>query len=281
VQQQLFEGLSVTAGYYFNNAGYNQQSNSKNRVTDNTAVGAGDYDEYCVTAPTDSRLPGGGGYDVCGLYNIKPEFFGQVDSFFTQTQNFGDDIRRNHFFNVTFDGRLQNGITLGGGLDTGQSSSDQCFIVDSPQELLYCNVVTPFSAQTQFKMYGSVPLPGDIQTSFTYQNLSGDDFQANLAYTSAQIEGSLGRPLSGGARTATVPLVAPQTLFEERVTRLDFRVSKIISVDRFRFQINFDAYNVFNTSAVRSVNSTFGSQWQRPNAIIDPRILEFGGQIDF
>ena len=207
--------------------------------------------------------------------------FGQVDSFFTQTKNFGDDIRRNHFFNVTFDGRLQNGINLGGGIDTGTSTSQQCFVVDSPQELLYCDVSTPWSAQTQFKLYGSIPLPGDTQVSFTYQNLSGDDFNANLAYSSAVIEESLGCPLSGGARTATVPLVAPQTLFEDRITRLDFRLSKLISVERFRFRINFDAYNLFNTSSVRSVNSTYGSQWQRPNSIIDPRIIEIGGQIDF
>ena len=281
IQQQLTDGLSLTTGYYFNNAGYNQQNSSKNRVTDNTAVGGADYDEYCVTAPLDSRLPGGGGNEICGLYDINPSKFGQVDSFFTSTKDFGDDIRRNHFFNVTIDGRLPNGINFGGGVDTGKTTSSQCFVVDSPQELLYCDVETPWSAQTQLKLYGSVPLPGDTLVSFAYQNLSGDDFQANLAYSTAEIAQSLGRPLSGGRRTATVPLVAPQSLFADRVTRLDVRASKIIRVNRFRFQINLDAYNLFNTSSVRSVNSTFGSRWQQPNSIIDPRLIQVGGQIDF
>src|SRR5437667_9133212 len=58
-------GWSITGGYYRNWFG-------NFLVTDNTLVTPADYDPYCVTAPTDSRLPNGGGYQVCGLYDIKP-----------------------------------------------------------------------------------------------------------------------------------------------------------------------------------------------------------------
>ena len=37
-----------------------------------------DDDPYCVTAPVDSRLPGGGGNEICGLYDVRPDKFGQV-----------------------------------------------------------------------------------------------------------------------------------------------------------------------------------------------------------
>ena len=187
----------------------------------------------------------------------------------------------NNFVNVGWDARLANGIQIGGGFDTGRSVSDRCFVVDNPQELLNCRVETPFKAQTQFKVFGSIPLPGEVNVSFTYQNLSGEDFQANLAVSGADIEPSLGRPLAGGRRTATVPLVAPQTLFADRVTRLDFRLSKIITAGRYRFQANFDAYNLTNSSVVRTLNSTYGSRWQRPDSVIDPRLIEIGGQISF
>ena len=278
IQQELTQGLSMTVGYYFNNAGYSQENNSKNRRTDNQAVTPDDYSPYCITAPVNAGLPGGGGNEICGLYDLNPDKFGQVDNVITRTTYFGDDSRRNHFFNVTFDGRLPNGIQFGGGVDTGRSIEDQCFTVDSPQDLLHCRVVTPFRAQTQFKMFGSIPLPGDVFVSAAYQNLSGPAYDANLVIFNDDVIG-LGRPLSAGY--AVVPLVAPQTLFEDRISRLDFRLSKIVNYKRLRFQINLDAYNLMNTSDVRTVNSSYGSRWGHPNSIIDPRLVQIGGQIDF
>ena len=278
IQQELTQGLSMTVGYYFNNAGYSQENNSKNRRTDNRAVTPDDYSPYCITAPVNAGLPGGGGNEICGLHDLNPDKFGQVDNVITRTTYFGDDSRRNHFFNVTFDGRLPNGIQFGGGVDTGRSIEDQCFTVDSPQDLLHCRVVTPFRAQTQFKMFGSIPLPGDVFVSAAYQNLSGPAYDANLVIFNDDVIG-LGRPLSAGY--AVVPLVAPQTLFEDRISRLDFRLSKIVNYKRLRFQINLDAYNLMNTSDVRTVNSSYGSRWGYPNSIIDPRLVQIGGQIDF
>ena len=278
IQQELVQGLSMTVGYYFNNAGYSQETNSKNRRTDNQAVTPDDYSPYCVTAPRNPGLPGGGGNEICGLYDLNPDKFGQVDNIITRTTYFGSDSRQNHFFNVTFDGRIGNGIQFGGGIDTGKSIEDQCFTIDSPQDMLHCRVVTPFKAQTQYKAFGSIPLPGDLFISAAYQNLSGPAYDANLFIGNDAVMG-LGRPLSAGF--AVVPLVAPQTLFEERISRLDFRLSKIINYRRLRFQINLDAYNLMNTSDVRTVNSSYGSRWGYPNSIIDPRLVQIGGQIDF
>ncbi len=78
IQHELVQGLAVTGGWYHNTGGYyryafGQPFSSKERVTDNILVGPGDYDEFCVTAPSDPKLPGGGGYPVCGLYNMTPD----------------------------------------------------------------------------------------------------------------------------------------------------------------------------------------------------------------
>ena len=72
VQQEVLPGLSVTTGYYFNTGGY-YNTDSNVRVTDNLALGPADFDTYCVTAPVDPRLPGCGGNEICGLYDLKPE----------------------------------------------------------------------------------------------------------------------------------------------------------------------------------------------------------------
>jgi hypothetical protein len=160
-------------------------------------------------------------------------------------------------------------------MDTGRSLAANCFVVDTPQDLLNCRTVTPFTAQTQVKLNGVVPLRYDIVAAFAFQNVSGPSFNATYAAPASAVQG-LGRPLSGGATTVSVPLVPPQTMFEDRITRLDFRLG-----NRVRIQVNLDAYNVLNSSSIRSLTSTYGANWQRPTQILDPRLLQFGGQITF
>lgn len=52
-----------------------KRSHGNFTVTDNLRVTAADYDEYWITAPSGGRLPGGGGFPICGLYDITPEAF--------------------------------------------------------------------------------------------------------------------------------------------------------------------------------------------------------------
>ena len=281
VQQELMDGLSVTLGYYFNTAGYNSEYDSKTRVIDNMKVGADDYDEYCITQPTDSRLPRSG-QEMCGLYDIKPSKYGQVERIYTKTSLFGESIYRNHFYNVTIDGRLPNGITIGGGADSGMTTKDMCFVVDSPQELLYCNEREPFSSQTQLKAFGSIPLPADFLIGFAYQNLSGPNYQADRYYATSTLRFVNGRTsLASGGGGVMVPLVGDDELYGGRISRLDIRASKTLNYGRVRLQINFDAYNLLNTSDIRDITDAYGSRWGYPNTIIDPRLLQFGAQIDF
>ena len=109
LQHELATGVSVSAGYYRNwtdiysilggvvwGAG----------VTDNLAVTPADFDPFCITAPNDSRLPGGGGYDVCGLYDVSPEKFGQREDLVRQTSDFGEPSRVSDFVSFRLDARL-------------------------------------------------------------------------------------------------------------------------------------------------------------------------------
>jgi len=286
VQHELVQGVALSGGYYRNTGGYFRYSfgspfSSKQRVTDNLLVAPADYETYCITAPKNPQLPGGGGYQVCGLADINPAKFGQVQNLVTLASNYGTYTSYNDFFNVTLDARLTHRIRLGGGIDTGRSVVDRCFVVDSPQELLNCRVVTPFKAQTQVKVHAVVPLPGDVAASFLFQNLSGPSYDANYSATNADIAPSLGRNLAGNVQAVTIPLVPPQTLFEDRVSRLDLRVSKVFTVGRFRVRGNVDAYNVLNANSVRSVLSTYGARWRTPTQILDPRLVEVGGTISF
>ena len=84
----------------------------------------------------------------------------------------------------------------------------------------------------QFKAFFTYPFPHDIIVSAIWQNISGPTITASYTATNAQIAPSLGRNLAAcrGAAvctsTATVPLIAPQTMFDGRLTRLDLRLAK-------------------------------------------------------
>jgi hypothetical protein len=311
IQHELRPGVSLTGGYYRNWFG-------NHLVTDNVLVTPADYSPFCITAPNDSRLPNGGGYEICGLYDIAPAKFGQVNSVIQQSDNFGKLSRVNDFFNVTVTARLKADLVLGGGVDTGRSVNDACFDVDSPGAVAtslpgnlagigggvlstptpftkttidgknICRIVTPFKGQTQLKGFLTYPFPWDVMVSAVFQNISGPTITANYAATNAQIRPSLGRDLAAcrGAlsctATATVPLIAPQTMFDDRLTRLDLRIAKRFELSqRMRLQANVNVYNVFNGSASSVLNVNYGPLWLQPSLLQDGRMLQFSGSLTF
>jgi hypothetical protein len=142
-------------------------------------------------------------------------------------------------------------------------------------------VTPPF--QNQIKFLAVYPLPWwGLQTSVAYQGLPGPQITASYVATNVQIAPSLGRNLSAGVNgTATIPLVSPGTLYAPRLNQTDFRVTKIFTVGKMRIQGNFDAYNLFNNSAILTLNTTYGPAWQTPNSVLQGRLVKFGAQLTF
>jgi hypothetical protein len=279
VQHELAPRVSANVGYF--RRWYGNQ-----RVTQNVLVTPADFNPYCITAPTDSRLPSAGGYQVCGLYDISLAKFGQSENVIKLASNFGDQKEIYNGVDVSLNARLPRGVAVAGGTSTGRVLTDSCFVVNSPQELLNCRTVPPF--MTQVKLIAVYPLPWwGLQTSLAFQSLPGPQITASYPAINAQIAPTLGRNLAscGAAATcngtATVPLVAPGTMFGDRLNQLDFRASKILRLQRRRIQLNLDLYNMLNVSPVIAQNNTFGSAWQRPTTILQGRLVKFGGQVDF
>jgi hypothetical protein len=269
VAHELLPRVSVNAGYFRRWFG-NFTSN------DNLSLGPADFDPYCASAPLDSRLPGGGGYQVCGLYDQKRIV--TQNTLISKTSNFGTQTEIFNGVDLSVNARLPRGVVASGGASVGRVATNNCFVIDSPQALLNCDVTPPF--QPNIKALAVYPLPWwGLQTSATFQSLPGPQITASRSYSSAEVASSLGHNLLNG--TAAVPLIKPGTLYAERLYQVDFRASKSIKMPRGRVQVNIDLYNAFNASSILAQNTTYGALWLRPTQILQGRLLKFGGQIDF
>ena len=287
IQHELRPGWSVEATYF-------RTSFGNFTVTDNLLVTPEDYDPYSITVPGDPRLPGGGGNQLTGLYDINPAKFGQVDLFVTSAENFGDQTEVYNGVDVSFDGRVGDGTLLAGGVSVGRTVSDNCFAVDSPEQARpgFCTFTPPWSTGAEFKFNGSYQLPLDTQIAWVLQYLPGIGRQANYSAGNAEIAPSLGRDLAAGPNArATVQLMPAtacdffggcrSTEHEARQTQLDLRFTKIFRTGQGRIKGWVDIYNVFNANTVLSAVGQFGPSYLLPSAILGGRLVKFGGQFDW
>jgi hypothetical protein len=274
VQHQLSSRVSVDVGYY-------RRSYGNFTLTDNLAVGPADYDPFCITSPVDARLPGGGGQQICGLYEISPSRFGQINNLITLSEPFGEQTEVYDGFDLTVNARFGNGGQVSGGLNSGRTKTSRCFVVDSPQDLRFCDVRPPF--ETQVKFVGSYPLPWwGLQVSGVLQSVPGPQILAEYVATNAEIRPSLGRDLSAGPNgTVLVPLIEPGTMFAARMHQVDLRLTKNFKVGRTRLRGNVDLFNLLNGNATQFLNFRHGPAWQQPMQIQGARYVQFSGQIDF
>ena len=67
-----------------------------------------------------------------------------------------------------------------------------------------------------------------------------------------------------------------KVLLKQMKKPLKFRIS-----ERVRLQANLDAYNAFNSSAIQTVQTTFGPNWLSPLTILDARLFQVSGQLTF
>jgi hypothetical protein len=113
------------------------------------------------------------------------------------------------------------------------------------------------------------------------QSNPGANYSANLAFTSAVIQPSLGRPLSGGAASVTIPLAKPYSLYGPRINQVDLRATKILRLGGTRIQANVDAYNMFNVNTPVTLFGTYNARWGQPTQVLDGRLVKVSAQLDF
>ena len=94
----------------------------------------------------------------------------------------------------------------------------------------------------------------------TFSSRPGVSLFANVVYSSAAVQGSLGRPLTG-VPNVTVNVIEPNTVRGDRVDQLDVRIGKILRFGRTRTSLNVDVVNALNSNDNIGYSPTFSATW--------------------
>jgi hypothetical protein len=128
VQHEVLPRVAVEVGYQ-------RRWLLNSLVTDNRARSAADHTAFGVTIPTDSRLPGGGGGVLNGLYNVTPEAALRLnDNYQTLSSNYADWTQVANSINLNVTARMRNGLVVQGGFNSGTNTNDYCDIRNTVPE---------------------------------------------------------------------------------------------------------------------------------------------------
>jgi len=292
LQQEILPRVSLEVGYtrrWLNNF----------TVTDNLLTSPVDYDQFSITAPSDPRLPGGGGYMVSGLYNVNNAKSGQSDDLRTYAPNYGTISQVYNGIDINLNARVRNGLQLQAGSSTGQRVTDYCDVrsklpeqtggFSTASEVSAFSPVNPYchvapGNTTRFTAAGTYTVPKiDVLVATTFQSSPGQPLAANWTVSSAVVAQTLGRPLSGNAPNVTVNILAPDQMAFPRVNQLDLRFGKVLRFGAHRANVSLDLFNALNLDTVLAYNQSFapGGAWLVPTAVLTARTAKITVQYDF
>jgi hypothetical protein len=298
VQQQVLPRVSVEFGY-------SRRSWGNITFTDNRAVGPADFDQYQFTVPDHPDLATSG--ETLSYYVLKPAAFGRVDNYLALASDYGDTTFYWQGLEMTVNARMSNGLTVQGGFTTGGGVRDVCEVAAQLPELhsqfgsilanrdvASCRIDEPWLWNWRGLANYVVPKI-DVQVSAIVRSQAnvlatndpgsnGLSQSANYFETAANIVAQLGRPVAGNAPQVTLDLTRLGDVYPERLNTVDMRVAKIVRLGRFKANVGFDLYNLFNANAGTAFNQNFGTNgaaWLRPNAILNPRYARFNATVDF
>jgi hypothetical protein len=285
IDHELFRGVSVSLAF-------NHNWDGTYTYTDNLSWTPADFDEFCITVPTDPRLPNSG-QEQCGYYDITPAKR-TLQQLYVTTANKSTDSRGIHDklnytrhwdgFTISGSGRLPRNISVGGGVDLGQNVQDQCFTSDvpnQPQDINnlnfagggvslggspFCRIVTSWMDNLDFRLRGSIPIKAGFTASAIYRNTQGALENATWAIPLNAITvpaygfrwKSTSTPRTTLTANKTVSLYTPNSVYGDRFQQLDLSVNKTFTLGWGRLRAALDLYNALNGNSIQNVTNAYG-----------------------
>ena len=297
VQQQVLPRVSVDVAYA-------HRSFYSFIVTDNLNRDPSQYDAWTINAPSDPRLPNGGGYPITIYTPTAAAAAIAAQNYITWETDFGP-ARSSYWQGVDFtiNARMRRGLTLQFGTNTGRKIDDTCATVvkiDSPDPR-NCRLSPPY--QTTLRGLASYTIPRvDVLLSTAVRSqpplelgvLDAGSNGATWNVPNTVVQQLLGRLPPGALANGTTPvrlLDNEHRLYpDNRRTQVDLRVAKIFRFAKKRLDVGVDLENLFNANYATTYDSTYqysvgntamGETWQNPTAIYPPRYARLNFTVSF
>ncbi len=284
LQQEVLPRVSAEVSYIHRTFHGFMRTDLLNRETT-------DYVNYTITAPTDSRLPGGGGYPITIFLNNSTR---PTQNNLRREQNVSVDGKEREAYydgvNFNVNARMRNGLFVSLGTQTGRRVDDDCNVVinfDNPDPR-GCHDADPW--QTTIRGLGSYTIPKiDVLVSATVRSQTPLELDADLVIPNTQVRTLLGGTLPPGLLStgnSTISLTDPDhRLFaSNRRTQVDMRFAKVVRLGRTRTDVGVDLWNLFNTNYATAYEGDYGpvgSEWLNPTSIYAPRFVRLNFTVSF
>jgi hypothetical protein len=269
------------------------------------------YESYTLTAPTDSRLAGGGGYPVTVFVPTAAANAVAPQTFLTRESNIGDE-RTSVWDGVelALNSRLRNGLVAQIGTTTGRGKVNDCSVatlynnvglggVITGPNPRGCNNVEPW--QTTLRGLVSYTIPRiDVLLSAVVRSQPPSAITANWQVPNSLISAALGHLPPGATATGLTTILLTdnehRVYADERRTQVDMRFAKIVRFGRTRTDVGVDVNNLFNTSYATGFNGTYvqgtnpassdnlgprPAGWGTPTGLAFPRFVRLNFTVNF
>jgi len=296
MQQELLPRVSADVAY-------SRRSFHSFTVTDNQARDPSQYDAWTINAPSDPRLPGGGGYPITVYTPTAAAAAIPARNYVTWETDFGP-ARSSYWQGVDFtlNARTRQGLILQFGTNTGRRRDDSCAtatLIDTPDwrtaGALNTNCRSNPPYQTTVRGLASYTIPRvDVLVSTAIRSQPPLALTANWPVPNSVVVQLLGRVPPGGTaggNTNVALLDDDHRLYADtRRTQVDLRVAKIFRFGKTRVDVGLDAENLFNTNYPTTYDNTYqysvgntsmGGTWNNPTAIYTPRYARLNFTVMF
>ena len=243
------------------------------------------YETYTLTAPSDSRLPNGGGYPITVYVPTAAANAVASKTYLTWDTDYGPErISYWHGVDFNLNARLRGGLTASFGTTTGRAVVDNCGVATKYNQVNAntnvaagpdprgCHSVDPF--QTQIRGLASYVIPkidvlvaatlrsqAEVQLGIATGTVAGGGNSAQWIVPNALVAAALGHLPVGATATGTTTIQIADNVnrvyADTRRTQLDMRFAKVLRFGRTRSDIGIDLNNLLNTNYPTGYNTTY------------------------